>query len=120
MPSVWDEIAFGPLKLGIDKTEAVARVEAALLALQIEKLRDRPPHQLSGGEKKRVALASVLSLSPEVWMLDEPLAGLDPRSVSWLTDFIITQGSAGKTVVLSTHDLALVEATADRVYVLDE
>ena len=53
-------------------------------------------------------------------MLDEPSAGLDPRSVSWLTDFIITQGSAGKTAVLSTHDLTLVEATADRVYVLDE
>ncbi|MBE3142790.1 MAG: ABC transporter ATP-binding protein [Planctomycetes bacterium] len=120
MPSVWDEIAFGPLQLGMDQTEVAARVEAALLSLQIEKLRDRPPHQLSGGEKKRVALASVLSLSPEVWMLDEPTAGLDPRSVSWLMDFILTQGSAGKTVILSTHDLAFIEATADRVYVLDE
>lgn len=120
MSSVWDEIAFGPLQLGVAQTEVVARVDAALLALNIDKLRDRPPHQLSGGEKKRVALASVLSLSPEVWMLDEPSAGLDPRSVSWLMDFIITQGSTGKTVVLSTHDLALVEATADRAYVLDD
>src|SRR4030042_5004156 len=74
MPSVWDEIAFGPLQLGIDKIEAAARVESALLTLQIEKLRDRAPHQLSGGEKKKVALATVLSLSPEVWMLDEPSA----------------------------------------------
>ncbi|HEX7395211.1 MAG TPA: ABC transporter ATP-binding protein [Anaerolineaceae bacterium] len=120
MPSVWDEIAFGPLQLGMDQTELTARVEAALLALQIEKLRDRPPHQLSGGEKKRVALASVLSLSPEVWLLDEPSAGLDPRSASWLEEFLNAQGSAGKTVVLSTHDLAFVEATADRMYVLDE
>ena len=120
MPSVWDEIAFGPLQLGMDQTELTARVEAALLALQIEKLRDRPPHQLSGGEKKRVALASVLSLSPEVWPLDEPSAGLDPRSASWLEEFLNAQGSAGKTVVLSTHDLAFVEATADRMYVLDE
>ena len=120
MPSVWDEIAFGPLQLGVNEAEVARRVESALLALHIEKLRDRPPHQLSGGEKKRVTLASVLSLSPEVWMLDEPSAGLDPRSVSWLKDFILTQGKAGKTVVLSTHDLAFVEATADRVYVLDE
>jgi len=120
MPSVWDEIAFGPLQLGIDQSEVAARVEAALLALQIEKLRDRPPHQLSGGEKKRVALASVLSLSPEVWLLDEPSAGLDPRSASWLEEFLNAQGSAGKTVVLSTHDLAFVEATADRMYVLAE
>ena len=120
MPSVWDEIAFGPLQLWIDQSEVAARVEAALLALQIEKLRDRPPHQLSGGEKKRVALASVLSLSPEIWLLDEPSAGLDPRSADWLEDFLNTQGRAGKTVVLSTHDLAFVEATADRMYVLDE
>ena len=120
MPSVWDEIAFGPLQLEVDQTEVAARVEAALLALQIEKLRDRAPHQLSSGEKKRVALASVLSLSPEVWMLDEPSAGLDPRSASWLMDFIINQGKVGKTVILSTHDLAFVQATADRVYVMDE
>jgi cobalt/nickel transport system ATP-binding protein len=120
MPSVWDEIAFGPLQLGLDRAETSARVEGALRALHIEKLRDRAPHQLSGGEKKQVALASVLSLSPEVWMLDEPSAGLDPRSVSWLIEFIAQQGSIGKTVVLSTHDLAIVEATADRVYVLDE
>lgn len=120
MPTVWDEVAFAPLQLGIGQDEVIKRVEAALLALHIEKLRDRAPHQLSGGEKKRVALASVLSLSPEVWLLDEPSAGLDPRSVSWLIDFIQSQGKAGKTVVLATHDLGLVEAVADRIYVIDE
>jgi cobalt/nickel transport system ATP-binding protein len=120
MPSVWDEIAFAPLQLGVNHSEVAARVEAALIALHIEKLRDRPPHQLSGGEKKRVSLASVLSLSPEVWLLDEPSAGLDPRSVSWLIDFIVSQGKAEKTVVVATHDLELVKAAADRVYVLDE
>jgi cobalt/nickel transport system ATP-binding protein len=120
MPSVWDEIAFGPLQLGIDQAEVTQRVNAALSALHIEKLRDRPPHQLSGGEKKRVALASVLSLSPEVWMLDEPSAGLDPRSVAWLIDFITSQSGAGKTIILATHDLYIVEAVASRVFVLDE
>jgi len=120
MPTVWDEVAFGPLQLGIDQAEVITRVEAALSALHIEKLSDRAPHQLSGGEKKRVALASVLSLATEVWLLDEPSAGLDPRSVSWLIDFIQSQGKAGKTVVLATHDLGLVEAVADRIYVIDE
>lgn len=120
MPTVWDEVAFGPLQLNIDPAEAASRAESALQALRIEKLKDRSPHQLSGGEKKRVAMASVLSLSPEVWFLDEPSAGLDPRSVSWLTDFIHAQKAVGKTIVLSTNDLSLVEDTADRVYILSE
>jgi len=102
--------------LGLDQQEVKRLVEAALHDLQIEKLRERAPHQLSGGEKKRVALASVLGLSPQVWLLDEPSAGLDPRSVAWLVDFIRSQA----TVVLATHDLGLVEAVADRVYVIDE
>jgi cobalt/nickel transport system ATP-binding protein len=120
MPNVWDEIAFGPLQLGLPADEVTRRVEAALDALKIAKLRERAPHQLSGGEKKRVALASVLTLMPDVWLLDEPTAGLDPRSISWLIDFINAQGQAGKTVVLATHDLGFVEAVADRVYVFDE
>ncbi len=120
MPSVWDEIAFAPLQFNLNPTEVTARVEAALAALQIEKLRERPPHQLSGGEKKRVSLASVFSLSPEVWLLDEPSAGLDPRSVSWLIDFITAQDKAQKTVVVATHDLELAKTTTQRAYVLNE
>jgi cobalt/nickel transport system ATP-binding protein len=119
-PSVWDEVAFAPLQLGLSHAEVVARVEAALRALRIEKLRDRPPHRLSGGEKKRVALASVLSLEPEVWLMDEPTAGLDPRSRAWLVAFIEAQGRSGKTVVITTHDLDIVGDIADRVYVLNE
>jgi len=119
-PSVWDEVAFSPLQLGLDRAEVIQRVDAALGALRIEKLRDRAPHRLSGGEKKRVALASVLSLNPDVWLMDEPTAGLDPRSQSWLVDFIIEQGQAGKTIVTATHDLNIVESIADCVYVLDE
>ncbi len=119
-PSVWDDVAFAPLQLGLSRDEVAARVNVALGALRIEKLRDRAPHRLSGGEKKRVALASVLSLDPDVWLMDEPTAGLDPRSQSWLVDFLIQQGRAGKTVVTATHDLNIVESIADRVYVLDE
>ena len=120
MPSVWEEVIFAPLQLGFNHKDTTERAEWALDALKIEKLRQRAPHQLSGGEKKRVALASVLSLMPDVWLLDEPTAGLDPRSVSWLIDFINDQVAAGKTIVTATHDLEMVSASADRVYVLDE
>jgi cobalt/nickel transport system ATP-binding protein len=119
-PSVWDEVAFGPLQLGLSRDEVTQRVAAALTSLRIEKLRDRAPHRLSGGEKKRVALASVLSFNPEIWLMDEPSAGLDPRSQSWLVDFIVEQGQAGKTIVTATHDLNIVDSIADRVYVVNE
>jgi cobalt/nickel transport system ATP-binding protein len=119
-PSVWDEVAFAPLQMDLPPAQVTARVEAALAALRIEKLRDRAPHRLSGGEKRRVALASLLSLGPEVWLLDEPTAGLDPRSQAWLVDFICDQGDLGKSIVIATHDLSIVEAIADRVCVFDE
>jgi cobalt/nickel transport system ATP-binding protein len=120
MPSVWDEVVFAPLQLNLPAEQVTQRVDDALQELDLLRLKDRAPHQLSGGEKKRVALASVLSLQPEVWLLDEPSAGLDPRSVDWLINFLNTQGQAGKTVVVATHDLNIVESAADRVYVLDE
>jgi len=119
-PSVWDEVAFAPLQMGLPRGEVVERVEAALAALRIDKLRDRAPHRLSGGEKRRVALASVLSLDPEVWLMDEPTAGLDPRSQAWLADFIVDQSRFCKTMITATHDLSIVETIADRVCVFNE
>jgi cobalt/nickel transport system ATP-binding protein len=119
-PSVWDEVAFAPLHLGLPHGEVAERVEAALTALRIDKLRDRAPHRLSGGEKRRVALASVLSLDPEVWLMDEPTTGLDPRSQAWLVDFIVEQGGCCKTMITATHDLSIVETIADRVCVFNE
>jgi cobalt/nickel transport system ATP-binding protein len=83
-------------------------------------LRDRAPHRLSGGEKRRVALASLLSLQPQVWLLDEPTTGLDPRSQSWLVAFILGQVAAGKTVITATHDLELAGQIASRIDVFDE
>lgn len=118
--SVLDDVAFAPLQLGLPMAEVEARVDGALKALQIEKLRDRPPHRLSGGEKKRVALAGVLSLQPEIWLLDEPTAGLDPRSQTWLVEFIEEQHRAGKTIVLATHDLTIIQYLATHVLVFDE
>jgi cobalt/nickel transport system ATP-binding protein len=119
-PSVLDEVAFAPLQLGLPRNQVEVRVEEALQALRIEKLRDRAPHRLSGGEKRRVALASVLSLRPEVWLLDEPTTGLDPRSQSWLVEFILAQRDEGKTVITATHDLSIAEEIATSIYVFDE
>ncbi len=119
-PSVLDEVAFAPLQLGLSREEVNQRVETALQALRIEKLRDRPPHRLSGGEKRRVALASLLSLQPDVWLMDEPTTGLDPRSQSWLIEFILDQREKGNTVITATHDLDVAEQIASLIYVFDE
>ena len=119
-PTVWEEVAFAPLQLDISDDEVRARVNSALSALRIEHLAERTPHRLSGGEKRRVALASVLSLRPDVWLLDEPTTGLDPRSQSWLIDFILERSAAGETFITATHDLDIVSIIADHVYVFDE
>jgi cobalt/nickel transport system ATP-binding protein len=117
-PTVFDEVAFAPLQLGWPKEEIRERVYRTLESMEILALRDRAPHRLSGGEKKRVALASVLILDPEVLLLDEPTAALDPRSQSQIIDLLIGWGDGSKTVVTATHDLGLVEDIADYSFVL--
>ena len=117
-PTVFDEVAFGPLQMRWSKSEIRERVEATLKTLEITHLKDRPPHRLSGGEKKRVAIASVLVLDPEVLLLDEPTAALDPRSQSQIIDLLIGWGDGKKTVITATHDLGLVEDIADDCFLL--
>ena len=117
-PTVFDEVAFGPLQLGWTKKEIVERVDAQLNALEIFHLKHRSPHRLSGGEKKRVALASVLVLDPDVLLVDEPTAALDPKSQGHVIDFLF--GCAGKkTVITATHDLSIIEDISDRCIVLE-
>ena len=120
LPTVLDELAFAPLQMDLSRQGVQERVKKALQALHIESLRSRAPHQLSGGEKKKVALASLLTLEPEVWLFDEPSAGLDPRTVAWLSEFINQQGTLEKTIILATHDLEITRAVADRVCLLNE
>lgn len=119
-PSVREEVAFAPLQLGLSRAEVNRRVDSALEALRIEKLRDRAPHHLSGGEKRRVALASLLTLQPDVWLLDEPTTGLDPRSQSWLVEFILEQRKLGKTIITATHDLVIAEEISSLICVFSE
>ncbi|HWY86227.1 MAG TPA: ABC transporter ATP-binding protein [Gemmataceae bacterium] len=116
--SVFDELAFGPLQLGWPKDEIRRRVAETLETFGIAHLKDRPPHRLSGGEKKRVALASVLVLDPEVVLLDEPTAGLDLTSEGQMLDILAGWKAGAKTVVTATHDLATVEEIADHCLVL--
>jgi len=116
----YDELAFGPLQLGLAREEVERRVREAAQQLRIEGVLDRPPYTLSGGEKKRVAIASVLTMQPNVLLLDEPTNALDPRSQVWLLDVLEEWKREGRTVVMATHDLSAAAESADRIVVLSE
>ena len=117
--TVLDDVAFGPLQLGLEHHEVHARCDAALAQMDIAHLADRAPFELSGGEKKRAAIASVLSLGPRVLLLDEPTAALDPRS-KWVLVNLIRRLGDDHTIVTATHDLDIVPLIATRVVVLAE
>jgi len=119
-PTVLDEFLYGPLQLETGEQEALKRAYEVMEMLQIEHLKDRPPSMLSEGEKKRVAIGSVLSMNPEVLLLDEPTNDLDPRTQVFLVELLLALNEAGKTIVFATHDLELVSELADRVAVLSE
>jgi cobalt/nickel transport system ATP-binding protein len=117
-PTVYDELAFGPLQLGWPRETIVAKIEETLEQLAISELRDRSPQRLSGGEKRRVALASVLIAGPEVVLLDEPTAMLDPRGQNAIIDLLAGWAGGTRTVVTTTHDLGILEDIADHCVVL--
>jgi cobalt/nickel transport system ATP-binding protein len=118
-PTVFDELAFGPLQLRWKRDEIRSRVGAMLEKMDIAHLRDRSPHRLSGGEKKRVALASVMILEPEVLLLDEPTAALDPKSQSQIIDRLASWGGGAQTAIIATHDLDSLEEISDRCIVFE-
>ncbi|HEY4751925.1 MAG TPA: ABC transporter ATP-binding protein, partial [Candidatus Limnocylindrales bacterium] len=118
--TVRDDVAFGPLQLGLPLDEVRTAVDAALAQMEIVHLADRAPFELSGGEKKRAAIASVLSLGPEVLLLDEPTASLDPRTKWVLVNLIRRLAEVGTTLVTATHELDIVPIIAHRVVVLGE
>ncbi len=119
-PTVYDELVFGPQQLGLPKEVVLRRAAETMEMLNIEYLKDRPTHMLSGGEKKRVALGSSLTMNPELLLLDEPASGLDPKTESFLTDLIISLSESGKTIVIATHDLELVDHLQPKVAVISE
>ncbi len=119
-PTVREEVAFGPLNMGLDSSEVSRRVDDVLNMLDLSTLSARAPYQLSGGQKKRVAIASVLVMNPEVLLFDEPTAGLDPRSQRWLVELIVELARSGKTIVIATHDLETLPILANRCVVFGE
>jgi len=118
--TVLDDVAFGPLQLGLPAAEVRRCCEEALAEMDIADIAERAPFELSGGEKKRAAIASVLSLEPSVVLLDEPTASLDPRTKWALVNLIGRLAHRGRTVVTATHELDIVPVIADRVIVLGE
>jgi len=117
-PTVFDDVAFGPLNLGMSPDEVRSAVCRALEAVGMAGYEKRSPHHLSLGEKRRIAIATVLAMSPRLLVLDEPTSNLDPRSQGMLIDFLIGWAGGGNTLIFSTQDLDLVEELAGRVVVL--
>lgn len=113
--SVAEDVSFGPLNQGLTEAETRLRVQGAMAALGIADLADRPPHMLSGGQKKRVAIAGAVAMEPEILLLDEPTAGLDRAGADQLIAVLRALGERGMTLVFSTHDIELAQALADDV-----
>ena len=117
MPTVLDDVTFGPLNMGLAPEEAEARARESLASVGAEHLAARAPHHLSAGQKRRVALASVLVMSPEVLVLDEPVAGLDPEGREAVIELL---AGLAQTKIIATHDLDLVAELCDEALVLDD
>ena len=119
-PTVWQDVAYGPVNLGLTDGAVQRAVEAALKMVGLHGFERRPPHQLSSGEKKRVAVAGVLAMDPDLLVLDEPTNNLDPAGSEDLMDLLDELGERGKTILISTHDVELAYPWADRVILLRE
>lgn len=119
-PTVFDELLFGPLQLELPYEVALKRAEDTMTYLAISHLRERPPYMLSGGEKKRVAIASVLTMNPDILLIDEPMAGLDPKNQTFFTELLLELNQAGKTIIFTTHQLDLIDHLQPKVAVLSE
>lgn len=118
--TVLDEIMFGPLAMGMHYAEAMQRAQELLDFVGISALAERMPQHLSGGEKKKVAIAAVLAVNPDALILDEPTNGLDPKTQRWMITTLNALHRSGKTLLVATHNLDLVPEIADRVIVLGE
>jgi len=117
MPTVFDDVAFGPLNLGLPAEEVEIVVMQALATMGVPHLKDRPPYKLSGGEKRSVAIASVLSMSPDILVMDEPTSGLDPRARRRLIEQLKT---FEHTKIIASHDLDMAVDVCKRTIVIHE
>jgi len=116
--SVYQDISFGPLNLGLSEQEVETRVKQALIDTETTDLEDKPTHLLSYGQKKRVSIAGVLAMEPEVIIFDEPTAGLDPRHAREFMHLLKNLSDEGKTIIISTHDVDLAYSWSDRLVIM--
>ena len=117
--TVFSEISFGPMNLGKSKEEVKEKTENAIKSMNLEKMRNKPPHYLSGGEKKRVTIADMLAMDSEIILFDEPTASLDPKNVAELEVILDSLHDDGRTLVISTHDIDFAYSWADRILVMN-
>ena len=115
MPTVEDDVSFGPLNMGLSNDEVIRRIDSALDLVGVLSLKKRSSHRLSGGEKRRVAIASVLSMEPKILAMDEPTSGLDPKSRRLL---IALLKSFNQTKILASHDFDMIAGVCDRTIVI--
>lgn len=117
-PTVKEDIAFGPMNLGLSYDEVEKRVEDALKMVGMENYEDKTPHHLSGGQQKRIAIAGIIAMKPELMILDEPTAGLDPDGVEKVLNIMNQLNKEGMTLIISSHDIDMISKYADKIFVL--
>lgn len=119
-PTVEEDVAFGPLNLGLPTEEVQKRVTEALKRVGMEGYEKKAPHYLSGGQKKRVAIAGILAMKPEIMILDEPMAGLDPLGATKIVNLLKELNEEGITIFISTHDVNLIQDYVDKIFVIND
>ncbi len=117
-PTVVEDVAFGPLNMGLPPEEVEKRVADALEKVGMNGFEKKPPHHLSGGQKKRVAIAGILAMDPQIMVLDEPTSGLDPKGASQILKLLYKLNEEGMSIIISTHDVDLVPLYADKIYII--
>ncbi|MEM4195709.1 MAG: ATP-binding cassette domain-containing protein, partial [Methanothermobacter sp.] len=118
-PTVRDDVAFGPMNLGLSEDEVNERVRESLERVGMSGYEERAPHHLSGGEKKRVAIAGILAMKPKIMVLDEPTTGLDPETADGIIDILLELSREGITVIISSHDVEILSQFAEKIFVLN-
>lgn len=119
-PTVEEDVAFGPLNLKLPMEEVQRRVTTALKRVGMSGFEKKAPHYLSGGQKKRVAIAGILAMEPEIMILDEPMAGLDPVGATKIIKLLKELNDEGMTIFISTHDVNLIQDYVDRIFVIND
>lgn len=119
-PTVEEDVAFGPLNIGLSQEETKKRVTEALARVGMEGFEKKPPHHLSGGQKKRVAIAGILAMGPEIMVLDEPTSGLDPKGASKILKLLYELNNEGMTIIISTHDVDLVPIYSSKINIIKD